>query len=166
MEALRGLYCEGSRYVLNLIEHFIAATRKDALQDPSNGPKVLIDLVNLRCLALFSSLVGYNLRLFLAALPDHDPVSLSIGCLLLMIEHQIRFLMKLAAVPAVPYLAHFNHQVDQVLNAEHPVVGDRVLLVDSFDKQPEVIDHFRFLSVDPKVTTSQHRMEELLLKLN
>jgi hypothetical protein len=62
--------------------------------------------------------------------------------------------MKLATVPAVILnLTDLNHEVDQVLYTEDFVVGDWILLVDSFHKEPELIDHLHIFCVDPEITT-------------
>lgn len=129
--------------------------------------------MNLGGLALLSSLVCNNLfSLFLGAIPNDNPAAIHIvviGLLrrdFLVIEHKIGLLVKLAAVAAVPYLADLDHQVDEVLDAEDAVVGNRVLLVDGLDKEPEVVDHLGLLRVDPEVTAPEHCMEKLLLKLH
>ena len=71
--------------------------------------------------------------------------------------------MKCATVSPVPYLAYLYHQINEVLHAEYPVVGNRILLIDGFHKKPEVVDNFYYLRVYPEIAASHHRVEELFL---
>jgi hypothetical protein len=66
---------------------------------------------------------------------------------------------------AILDLANLNHQVNQVLYAEYSIVGDRVLLVYGFDKEPELINDLYIVGIDPVVAAHHETEEELLLQL-
>ena len=71
--------------------------------------------------------------------------------------------MKSATVSPVPDLTYLHHKINEVLDTEYSVVGDRILLVDGFHKKPKVIDNLNYLRVYPEITTSHHSMEKFFL---
>lgn len=72
--------------------------------------------------------------------------------------------MEIAAVPSILNLTHFHHQVNEILNTEYPVIGDWTLLINGFNEEPEFINDFLAVGVEPEVTAHHETDEELLLE--
>ncbi len=61
-------------------------------------------------------------------------------------------------------ITDLDHEINQILNTEYFVIGERVLLIYSFDKKPKLINHFHVVSVNPVITAHHQAIKELLLQ--
>jgi hypothetical protein len=61
-------------------------------------------------------------------------------------------------------ITNLYHEINQILNTKYFVVGERVLLVNSFNKKPKFIDNLHIVRVDPVIAAHHQTVKELLLK--
>ena len=156
MEARLALDCKRLGDVLNLVQDFVTPSGQDSLQYSSNGSKVAVDVMNFTAWQR-----RFDRALFQMALsPYQNPwVFFWLRRDIALAEHEECIPVELATIP-IANVANLHHQVNQVLNAEYPIVCDRILLVYGLDEAPVLLHDLYVPSVDPIIAAHHQCLKE------